>query len=66
MAIFLLVIGGTFGIGYAMRYGVHPYVAPFQHAIGVEEDVILFIVMMLLATSLRWWGLRAPRPARKS
>jgi len=53
-------------MGYAMRDGVRPYAERFQQAIGVGEDVVLPIVMMLLATLLRWRVRRAHRPARKA
>jgi len=66
LAIFLLVICGNVGIGYAMGYGVGPYIARFQHAIGVGEDVILSIVIMLLVILLGWRVRRAHRPARKA
>jgi membrane protein DedA with SNARE-associated domain len=54
------------GIGYAIGYGVGPYVARFQHTLGVGEPAILLIVMMFLVALLGWRVLRAYRPSPKA
>lgn len=54
------------GIGYAMGDGVGPYIARFQHTIGVGEHVILSIVIMLFVILLGWRVRRAHQPARKA